>query len=442
MRPTDQHSLASRLKISLALLLCSSLVMLPGCGEDSPTAEPPVPVVTVEISSPTTGSSHVEGDDISFAGTATDPDGQALTGGDLVWTSDVDGQIGTGEAFTSDELAEGSHTITLTATDSDDHEGTADVTITVTQGVVATIVSPENDDILVEGEDITFTGSGTDPFGGALTGASLVWTTAQGGDPLGTGETFTDQLAVDDHTIILTATDGDGRIGTDSVNITVAPAVTATITSPTPSGTYDEFTAVMLSGSAQTYLGVPLTGDSLSWRSSIGGVLGTGTSLLATLPEGAQNIILVATDDQGRYAYESVAITVTGDGVMFNLAGDWSFTSFTRWVSGSYFTDPGAMDGFCTILQVGAVISLSFTDGYLPCDPVWICAFDGTGSGVYYDLGNSGVVDNVDEYLTNALELISGTATLLEGEQTSVYEHQDGTTSSIGFSFTFTKIVK
>ena len=56
-----------------------------------------------------------------------------ITGAGLVWTSSLDGQIGTGTSFSRSALSVGNHTITLKATDSDGQMGTASVTLTVTQ---------------------------------------------------------------------------------------------------------------------------------------------------------------------------------------------------------------------------------------------------------------------------------------------------------------------
>lgn len=73
---------------------------------------------TVSITSPQDGSSHYRGDTITFEGTWSDLQDDTLPDDSLVWTSSMDGQIGTGANFTRDDLSAGSHTITLTVTDS------------------------------------------------------------------------------------------------------------------------------------------------------------------------------------------------------------------------------------------------------------------------------------------------------------------------------------
>lgn len=73
---------------------------------------------TASISSPT-GTQFNEGENIAFGGTATDEEDGPLDGAALVWTSNIDGAIGTGAAVTTSTLTAGDHEITLTATDSE-----------------------------------------------------------------------------------------------------------------------------------------------------------------------------------------------------------------------------------------------------------------------------------------------------------------------------------
>ena len=89
---------------------------------------------TATITSPMNGSTYNEGDDISFNGSGYDAEDGTLSGSSLIWTSSRDGQIGTGTSFTRNDLSVGTHTITLTATDSLGATGSDSVSITVTPG--------------------------------------------------------------------------------------------------------------------------------------------------------------------------------------------------------------------------------------------------------------------------------------------------------------------
>lgn len=90
---------------------------------------------TVTISSPSDGGSYVGGDLITFNGTASDAEDGALSGDVLAWQSSVDGNLGTGETFTTRDLTPGAHTITLTATDKDGAAGTITASITIAETV-------------------------------------------------------------------------------------------------------------------------------------------------------------------------------------------------------------------------------------------------------------------------------------------------------------------
>jgi hypothetical protein len=173
------------------------------------------------IASPSDGATFQEGESVDFQGAATDPEDGDLTGGSLVWTSDADGQIGTGETFARDDLSSGDHTITLEATDSRNASTTTTVEITVEGDPVVTISSPADSSIFDEGTAVSFEGSADDPGDGPLTGGSLVWSSDADGE-LGTGGSLTESgLSPGPHTIALTATDSDGNQGAASIELVV-----------------------------------------------------------------------------------------------------------------------------------------------------------------------------------------------------------------------------
>jgi subtilisin family serine protease len=101
------------------------------------TGEPPNNPPTVSITSPADGASFNSGESISFAGSASDAEDGDLTAS-LVWTSDKDGQIGTGGSFSA-ILSDGTHTITASVTDSGGLPGEDSITITVGGGGGATM---------------------------------------------------------------------------------------------------------------------------------------------------------------------------------------------------------------------------------------------------------------------------------------------------------------
>lgn len=86
---------------------------------------------SVSLSSPSDGGVFNQGDSISFTGSAYDTEDGNLSGASLVWTSSVNGQIGTGSSFTKSNLSAGTHTIILTATDSSGTVATKSISITI-----------------------------------------------------------------------------------------------------------------------------------------------------------------------------------------------------------------------------------------------------------------------------------------------------------------------
>jgi chitinase len=67
---------------------------------------------------------------ILFIGAGIDPEDGTLTGASMVWTSDKTMMIGTGTQFEA-PLPQGTHLITLTATDSDKNTATDSITLYV-----------------------------------------------------------------------------------------------------------------------------------------------------------------------------------------------------------------------------------------------------------------------------------------------------------------------
>jgi hypothetical protein len=87
---------------------------------------------TVKISSPANNASFAQGASVTFTGSATDPEDGALTGASLVWTSPSSSMTTAGATFTTSAIPVGTHTVTLTATDSKGATGSATITVTIT----------------------------------------------------------------------------------------------------------------------------------------------------------------------------------------------------------------------------------------------------------------------------------------------------------------------
>jgi len=96
-------------------------------------------IPTAEITNPSDLEEFDEGANITFTGAGNDVEDGALSGGDLVWRSSIDGVLGTGGSVTVNDLTAGTHTITLTATDSDDVFGSDSIKILILSEIESSI---------------------------------------------------------------------------------------------------------------------------------------------------------------------------------------------------------------------------------------------------------------------------------------------------------------
>ena len=276
-------------------------------GQIMPVGTPPAnrpPVGT--ITAPAANVTIQAGDSVSFSGTATDPDGDAVT---VLWDF--------GDGTTSSALSPGSHTypaagtftVRFTATDS---HGLADPNpptrvITVQPAVVnlppnGTIVTPAGNVSITAGQSVSFSGTATDPNGDAVT---VLWnfgdgTTstllAPGAHTYATAGTFT---------VTFTATDSGGLSDPtpDTRTITVTPVAanlppTATITAPAGNVSISAGQSVSFAGTASD----PNPGDTVTvlWT------FGDGATSTALTPgnrtflyAGVYTVTLTATDSKG-----------------------------------------------------------------------------------------------------------------------------------------------
>ncbi len=94
---------------------------------EGPSGAPP----TAAIFHPSDGEQRTAGDDIPWIGNGEDPEDGTLSGAALVWTSDIDGELGQGAMLDAPLVTLGTHTVTLTATDADGNTDAAAITIEV-----------------------------------------------------------------------------------------------------------------------------------------------------------------------------------------------------------------------------------------------------------------------------------------------------------------------
>ena len=337
-----------------------------------------VPVVTID--GPVDGASFTEADSVSFAGTATDAEDGVLTAG-LVWTSDVDGVIGSGASFTTDILTAGVHVITAEVTDSGGAAGSATITITinVNQVPVVTIDGPVDGASFTEADSVSFAGTATDAEDGVLT-AGLVWTSDVDG-VIGSGASFTTSiLSAGVHVITAEVTDSGGAAGsaTITITITVNQVPVVTIDGPVDGPSFTEADSVSFAGTATDAEDGVLTAD-LVWTSDVDGVIGSGASFTTSiLSAGVHVITAEVTDSGGAAGSATITITITVNQVpVVTIDGPVDGASFTE-------ADSVSFAGTATDAE----------DGVLTTGLVWTSDVDGViGSGASFttDILSAGV---------------------------------------------------
>ncbi|MCP3961800.1 MAG: hypothetical protein GY719_28490, partial [bacterium] len=286
------------------------------------------------IVTPSTPSTFFAADSISFIGTADDIEDGDLTAS-LVWTSDLDGQIGTGGAFNAN-LSIGAHRITATVTDSGGLEGSyfSDIQVNDTPPTVS-ITAPADGSTAIAGDNVTFTATASDYEDGDLT-ANLAWSSDLDG-PIGTGGSFSiTSLSGGVHVITASVTDSGGTQASDAVTLTVNAAPSVSISAPADGSTVNAGDSVTFTGTANDLEDGDITAN-LSWSSDVDGAIGTGGSVsTSALSNGAHVITASVTDAGGAQGSGSIALTVNAgpsvsitapaDGAGFNTGDSASFT--------------------------------------------------------------------------------------------------------------------
>ncbi|MBU0995515.1 MAG: hypothetical protein KJ737_23715 [Proteobacteria bacterium] len=271
---------------------------------------------TAAISAPADAAAFTEGALITFAGTGTDTEDGALSGSELYWSSSIDGRLGIGATLRDVSLSTGTHSITLTATDSEGAANAATISITINPVgntlPAVSITTPSDGDTFSYGDYITFTGTGTDAEDGDLTESDLTWTSNKN-KHIGVGTSFeTDQLNSGNHIITLT--------GTDSANTKVSASITISIKNTLPVAKIswpadgDEFTIgepIACHGTGYDSEDGEMGGAALVWRLN-GNKVGEGNSCDIDYIALAGDYILAlhVTDSAGETDVDFIGITI------------------------------------------------------------------------------------------------------------------------------------
>src|SRR5439155_3357574 len=177
---------------------------------------------TAMIVAPADGSVFEPGVEVTLAGTAADAEDGDL-GGAIVWTSSLDGPLGTGSPLGVSTLRSGTHTITASVTDRGGKSAGATLTIVVDAAPTLTIAVPSSGTTFAPDESVTLTASATDAEDGDLT-PLIGWTSSLQG-PLGGGTLGGGTLQPGTHVLTASVTDSGGKSASAATTIVVAPLI-------------------------------------------------------------------------------------------------------------------------------------------------------------------------------------------------------------------------
>ncbi|HLD73181.1 MAG TPA: CARDB domain-containing protein [Candidatus Nanoarchaeia archaeon] len=272
-------------------------------------SQPPV----ITINSPSNSQAFPEGATVYLDGKALDPEDGNIMGNALIWTSSIDGYLGSGGTIFTNSLSVGVHNLTLNATDFSQVSAVSVLSIIIEESTpIINITLPENNATFYYTENsITFNGTATDPHDGDLS-SKLNWTSSLDGY-LGTGLSFIKALSQGAHLITASVMDSYGLTGLDQTQFVVLEPQPPIVSIISPTNNQQIINGVLF-----TFKGIAtdpetgsLVGNSLSWKSSLNGNLGSGTEFnRSNFTVGSYQIILAAVDNDNQSANVSVNVTV------------------------------------------------------------------------------------------------------------------------------------
>ncbi len=280
---------------------------------------------TVNITTPADGASVSHGKKVSFLADVIDPESEDLFQGELVFSSDLDGELCTAPCIfeASPQLSVGTHEITATAIDPFGAIGTDSITLhVVNHAPTATITQPPTGSTFFTSQLINFRGFGFD-VDESIPDANLVWTSDIVVGPFGAGKDFFISLPEGTHTVTLTATDAFGLMGEDSITVIVEVGEgfpTAQILSPANNASFPAGALITFEGEGIDPEEGALTGSALDWSSDFDGPIGVGNTFDVVLSSGpggelrTHTITLRVTDSDGHVSMHSIVVHV---GVIF-----------------------------------------------------------------------------------------------------------------------------
>lgn len=262
---------------------------------------------TATIAQPANNSSYNQYAAVTFTGTASDiEDGSITNDSSFVWTFPAPTGVRTGRTFSLNDLATGTHNISLCVADSlgdFSAASTVRVTINANQAPVATITEPDNNTTVLINTPLTFKANASDPEGEIIPAGNYLWVFP---DPVNatTGTSITvNNLPMGPATVTLRVADSRNLFSatrTVEVYINRPPVISMISVDSIPNGSG---AAVLLGAPAK--FGVSVTDEEepslsqIAWYKGTT-LLGRGPNIeVSTLTVGLHAIKVEATDKRG-----------------------------------------------------------------------------------------------------------------------------------------------
>ncbi|NRA39789.1 MAG: hypothetical protein HRU15_16730, partial [Planctomycetes bacterium] len=253
---------------------------------------------------------------VTVAGSGTDSDGSVQQ---YFWYDGNEFIGGGNNPSIQMNLAVGVHEITLITVDNQGGTGEDRVRVTVSSGGPSNqvpVAAAGNDVVVTDSdnnsnETISLNGSGSYDNDGSI--VSYIW--SENGSQIASGANANVNFAIGTHNVILSVTDNNGAVSTDSVVVTVNPGSSPNQAPTAAAGADQSLTdsddnsseAVSLSASASSDSDGTIV--SYLWTEN-GSQIASGISAQLNLSVGVHTITLTVTDDDGASDSDSLVVTV------------------------------------------------------------------------------------------------------------------------------------
>lgn len=323
--------------------------VLTGFADSAPFAVPGQPP-RVRIASPVPASRMELGQNVVLDVLVDDVEEGIIADPAVSWTSHIDGHLGNGKQIVR-RLSEGTHFISVTATDSDDQSASAETYVIVARNLdmgSVPIASAGDDVVAMEGDTVTLDGSASkDPDGDPLSYSWQIIDSPVENVGLQDAQSVAPSFTPPEdgvYTLRLTVSDGLNAPVSDDVTVTVRNVAPTVIVLRPSSGQLFPAGAVEVQASYADPGLLDQHGCTVNWDVDQPGLEGVGAidrvgntcSAGRVLSAGVYSVSVAVADDDGGAGTATVQIIVYDPTAGFVTGGGWIDSR-----PGAYMADPG-----------------------------------------------------------------------------------------------------